>query len=64
MLPESLTFNGLAVLAPYVLSDEGWELVRDDAASGLGTPWANFKEAVEKHFGIPPASQRRQLFCE
>ena len=52
--PQALTNGGVATLAPYLLSDEGWDIVKVDflAASATQGPWLNFVSTVECHFGV------------
>ena len=63
--PQQLNSRGIGAIAPYLLSDEGWDIVKADYfAWARPYAWDNFVDAVEKHFGIGSTKQRRQFFCE
>ena len=52
--PQALTNGGVTTLAPYLLSDEGWDIVKMDflAAPAAQGPWFNFVSTAERHFGV------------
>ena len=52
--PQALTNGGVNTLVPYLLSDEGWDIVKVDflAAPATQGPWLNFVSTVERHFGV------------
>ena len=57
--------RGIGAIAPYLLSDEGWDIVKADYfARACPSAWDNFVDAIEKHFGIGSTRQRRQFFHE
>ena len=63
--PQQLNSRGIGAIAPYLLSDEGWDIVKADYfAGGRPSAWDNFVEAIQKHFGNGSTRQRRQFFRE
>ena len=60
-----MNFRGIGAIVPYLLSDEGWDIVKVDYFAGARpSAWDNFVDAVEKHFGIGSTRQRWQFFRE
>lgn len=62
---QQLNSRGIGAIAPYLLSDEGWDIVKAEYFAGARpSAWDNFVDAVEKHFGIGSIRQRWQFFRE